>query len=29
MPILATPFVTETRRKSGFALGKLAPTRTT
>ena len=29
MPILATPLVTETRRKSGFALGKLAPTRTT
>ncbi len=29
MPIRATPCVTETSLKSGFALGKLAPTRTT
>ena len=29
IPIRATPFLTETSLNSGFALGKLAPTRTT
>jgi len=29
MPICAVPPLTDTSRKSGFALGKFAPTRTT